>query len=278
MVKKYSDPIGVDTIRRLSKEASTEIIGIEELINKYSDDFLNFEYSVVNGAASLIYCEFIRKMRNVTTPVPHIDTPKIYDVMRLCNIDSELMELIKNNIVDAIKDDQTYNEYKSSTVNKLDIIELDSLSEYRDHWINKMIIPQMGQISSIIDQKFYGHPNQTFRENREIELFNRANPTLSQVAYIANQAVCNYICSKENVLDESHKLTLDIHDTMEITPKDIIMLIDEMGICPIYISLPTLINDQCWPIIQFVTGIIATDVNKISVTHTNSHLYHLKLE
>lgn len=285
MMKKYSDSIGVDTIKRLSREASEETIGIEELIHKYSDDFLNFEYSVVNGVASLMYCEFIRKMRNVEIPVHHIDTPKIHDLRNLCSQNSELMKLLQDNIISAIKNDRTYNVYKDTTGNEWGIIEHDELSDYLEHWIDKIIIPNMGRVASVIDQRFYGHsPNQTFRENREIEMFDKDTPLMSHVTYIANQAVCNYLCEKENVLSVDHELNLNTDNAFEVTDNDIIMVIDEMGVCPVYISLSTILNVPAWNRVSFVTGIQSveapgeSDTYHIRITHPHSHLYLLKLK
>ena len=272
MVKNYSDPIGVETIKRLSKEFSMEEPKLTEIIQKYRDDFMDLRFSLVSGVASLIYCDFISRMYSVEQPVMHINTPTLHNVSILCYPNSPLIHMIQSVFINRINTDVTYQTYKN-TIGGIDIFESKKLSGIRNRWMDRIIIPEMGMIPTAIEARFYNRKNQLFREDRELELFDGHGPTSAQISFIINQVVCNFICARCDTINEEHQIRPEIGVGCSISPERIITIIDDMGICPINISMETLSNEECLPLIEFVTGIRKKSDTSFDITHTNSLMY-----
>lgn len=222
-------------IHKLMKEAITEHKKKVELT----------QWAIISGITSLIYSEYIRRIQHKTVPVQCYMVPEIEAIKELLKSNSPMMERLSNDLIDSMVQNQRFWKY---TVAPELILFREEKIEIMKTIFDLYITPNIQRrVPETIAMKFGLNGdviNQTIRQDRTIDLFDRKPFGDDQFKFIVNQC-----CLQLLVLLPTMKKNIDVpEDNMKIqmSEEEILMIGNENAICPIYFDAETILS-SCPP-------------------------------
>lgn len=215
---------------------------IKEILDEHKEEYQMLSFAIVNSVATLIYTEFIRRMKRKTQPVPCVHIPRIAAVQEICSMNNPLMKRLSNELFSTMKINPRISVFPSTLIN---VMNNESCSIILNGYILPIIC---NRLPDIIRKKFQlDTDQQIFREDISIDMFERNFGTDQQVKYVADEAVLQCAMILVPPTEAEHRLVVD---------DNILISIDNHNaIAPIIIDQSIIGNQSIFETICFVTNI-----------------------
>ena len=234
------------------------------------------QWAIISGVSSLVYSEYIRRIKQKSSPVRAILVPEIRAVQELLSSEGHFMKILSEELIDRMAKHELIQEY-------IDAPELvlfkDDQTEIMKTLFDLYIIPNIvRRVPETISKKFgLDDPKQQLiRQDRTIDLFERRPIYEEQLQFVVDQTVLQLL-----LLMPSMKKSIEIpEDNAKIwmTKKEILTIGNENAICPIHFD-ERIINNQS--VVQLLSFVTATNIgimeNKTVGVQKNGELveYHI---
>ena len=210
------------------------------------------QWAIVNGVISLMYSEFIRRMRSKTSPVPIILIPEIQTIHNLLKRDGPMVTLLSKSLIY----DMATHPLTQRFINCPELVlfteeYIDLLNLLLDHYI----VPNLCKwIPESISNKFnlQDKNQQTFWESNEIDLFDGKYLSVHHYEYIAEQCVLQLLCILPSIQKDIYVPEENLHFVMR--SNEILCINHDNAICPIYFTPNVFSNEDVSETLLFVTS------------------------
>lgn len=216
------------------------------------------QWAIISGVSSLVYSEYIRRIKQKSSPVRAILVPEIRVVQDLLNPEGHFINLLSENLIDRMVSHEMVKEY--SIAPELVLFQEENI-EVLKTLFDLYIIPNIvKKIPETIALKF-GLDNssqQMVRQDRDIELFERRPITDNQLQFVVDQSILQLL-----LLIPTMKKTIEIpEDNCKIfmNKNEILTIGNSNAICPIHINESIINNRSVIELLSFVT---ATNISKM---------------
>lgn len=229
---------------------------IKEILETHKEEYQMLSFAFVNSVSTLIYTEFLRRMKRIEFPVPCVHVPRIAAVEELCNRRSPLMIRLSVELFETM---QFHPKFDKIPQNFKDAIYDTNCSKV----LNGYLIPIIEKrLPEVIKHKFkLDTDQQTFIEDNTIDLFNRIFGSDPQVNYVTSETVLQMVMQLSKPIEGPKELYMD---------SDCIISIDnDNAIAPIMIDLSIIENINIFNAISFVTNTVVESVNDSKYIKTN---------
>ena len=210
------------------------------------------QWAIISGISSLIYSEYIRRIKRKEVPVKMILVPAIKNVSELLRSDSSFMEKLSNELIDSIANHPLIQKYFDAP--ELIMFHEENI-EIMKTIFDLYIIPNISRrIPETIAKKFglNDDKQQTFHESWEIDLFNRHQITNDQIDFIIEETVLQLL-----MLLPTMKKEIEIPEeniNIKIAKDEILTIANENAICPIHFNSSIFKNSSVKELLSFVTN------------------------
>jgi len=234
---------------------------VKDMLRDHKEKIELLQWGITSGIATLVYPEYLMRIRQKQTPVRRIFLPPIRAVQELLDPQGEFMGYLSEHMIDEIEGHLNSSRFKpyASAPEFCPFEQKEILKTIFDLYM----IPNVSRrLPETIAKKFrIGDPNQQLMiESRDIDLFDRKAPIdESTFDFLIEEIVLQLLCllptmKKEIELPESN---LGIF----LTEDEVVMIGHDNGICPIYISSHIIENNP--HICEKLKFITSTTIEKI---------------
>ena len=228
------------------------------------------QWDIISGVSSLVYSEYIRRIKQKSSPIRAILVPEIRVVQDLLNADGHFINLLSENLIDNMMNHFMIKE--SSTAPELVLFQEENI-EIMKTIFDLYIIPNIiKNIPETIELKFgLNKPTQQIiRQDRDIVLFERRPISDDQLRFVVDQSVLQLL-----VLLPTMKKTIEIpEDNCKIfmNKHEILTIGNSNAICPIHFNDSIISNRSVIELLSFVTDTnISRMENKTTGVSKNGH-------
>ena len=225
---------------------------VKDTMKKHRQKISLFQWAVISAVSSLVYSEYIARMKQKHVPTELIFVPTIRSVEELLDENGQFMELLSEKLIDRMVGRELFIKYKDAP--ELEIFNYENI-EVTKTMFDIYIIPNISRsISETISKKFdLRNPDQkTFRENRDIDLFNRQPINDGQLNYIVDQTILQLLILlptiKKDIYFVEHNIKIDL------ACQEIMTIDNNNAICPIHFTKDIIKNDDVIKLLLFVTS------------------------
>lgn len=235
---------------------------IKETIKDHKSKIELIQWAIISGISSLIYSEYISKIKQKNVPVRAILVPEIKRVQEFLNPDNEgFVEMLSDSMIDKISKHELIKNYSDAP--ELVLFNEENI-EIMKTLFDLYIIPNIvKRIPETIALKFgLNDPNQQLiRQDRDIQLLGTNFIDTDKIKFIIDQTVLQLLVlmptMKRNVVvpdDNSKFFMLD---------NEILTIGHENAICPIHFNKDIIENKSVIDLLKFVTN---TNISKLCNT------------
>lgn len=231
---------------------------IKNTISQHKKKVELIQWAIISGVSSLIYSEYIRRIKQKSSPIRAVLVPEIRSIQEILNPESHFMKLLSDQLIDKMANHELINQYSNAP--ELILFNDDKI-EILKTLFDLYIIPNIIRtIPETISRKFglTDPKQQLIREDRDIDLFNRQVINEDQFQFVVDQCVLQLI-----LLIPTMKKSIEIpEDNCKIfmTKKEILTIGNENAICPIHFNDSIINNKSVIELLSFVT---ATNISKM---------------
>lgn len=231
---------------------------IKNVIGQHKKKIELTQWAIISGVSSLVYSEYIRRIKQKTVPIRAILVPEVRAVQELLDPEGNLMKILSEQLIDRMSEHELIQEYSHAP--ELVLFKDDQL-EILKTLFDLYIIPNIvRKIPETISMKFgLNNPKQQLiRQDRTIDLFNRQPINEEQFQFVVDQTVLQLV-----LLMPTMKKSIEIpEDNAKIfmTKKEILTIGNENAICPIHINEDIINNKNVMKLLSFVTN---TNISKL---------------
>ena len=236
---------------------------IQEILNKHHHEYEILQWSLMNSIGTLIYSEFLSKMKKVEKPVLHFNIPSIKAIQEVLNHEGVLMETIAKNLVKMIRQDKLFY-----AIDDLGIFYPECEQDTNKVLLLYMLPNVERRIPESISLKFgLETEQQTFREDRTIDLFNRQFDQQWMADYIIHETVLQLITfqAPSNVI-----ITVANTSCVGMGDKEIISISNQNALAPILID-KSMLSSESINLIGFVTNTSFEEDNDTTILTTSTN-------
>ena len=225
---------------------------IKDVMKNHKQKITVLQWAIISSVSSLVYSEYIARMKNKQIPTPLILVPTIHSVQELLAEDGQFMELLSERLIDGIITNELFIKYKDAP--EFEIFKEENI-EIIKTIVDVYIIPNIStSISNTISKKFdLNNPNQqTFRENRDIDLFNRKPINDGQMKYIIDQTVLQLLMLIPSIYKDVSFIESNIR--IDLAHEEIMTISNDNAITAIHFNKSIIENDDVIKLLLFVTS------------------------
>lgn len=232
-------------------------MNIHEVIAQHKNKIEITQWAIIAGVSSLVYSEYIRRIKQKAVPTRIIMIPTIKSVMDLIKPDGQFMKLLSESLIDRMSQNPIFQKYLDSP--ELVLFQSENKGIMQE-LLDMYIIPNIFKsIPNTIFMKFGlgDEGQQLIRESREIDLFERQPISQGQMQFIIDETVLQLL-----ILMPTIEKNIDIPEDntkILITEEEILTIANENAICPIHFNSSIIENGSVNDLLQFVTSTFITD-------------------
>ncbi len=217
------------------------------------------QWATMSSVASLVYSEYIRRIRQKLKPVHAVFVPSIHTVMEFMDKDGQFMSFMSEKFIDLILEDTLFTKYKDApefqmfSGNNVEILKTI---------MDLYIIPNLSaRIPATISKKFgIGTEQQLIRESPEIDLFERRPIDDIQMMYLTHQFVLQMLALMPTVKKEAELPEENIN--ISLADNEVISISNDNAICTIHFDESIISNPAVNQLLSFVTNTTFTRIPK----------------
>lgn len=216
------------------------------------------QWAITSGIATLIYPEYLMRIKQKQTPIRRIFVPSIKSVREILSLDGEFMTCLSEHLIDDINDMLNSDEYKDFAVApEFELFSCHDRVEILKTIFDLYMVPNIStRLPETIAKKFrIGDPKQQLMvEANDIDLFNRKCPiSTGQFGFMVEEIVLQLLTliptmRKEVELPESNA-------GIYLTSDEVVTIGNDNGICPIHINRHIMSRDKdTYDSLMFITN------------------------
>lgn len=231
---------------------------IRNAITQHKSKIELTQWAIISGVSSLIYSQYIRRIKQKTIPIKAILVPEIGTVHRILDPENGLIEYLSDHLIDKMANHDMIKKYSNAP--ELVLFNEENI-EIMKTLFELYIVPNIVQkIPETIALKFrLNDPSQQLiRQDRDIDLFNQNSITQDQFKFIIDQIVLQLL-----LVIPTMKRNREIpEDNCKIfmTKNEILTIEHQNAICPIHINETIINNKDVMELLYFVTN---TNIRKM---------------
>lgn len=225
---------------------------VKDALKNHKNKIEITQWAMMSSISSLVYSEYLRRIVQKQVPVRIIMVPSIKYVDELLHPDGQFMQLLSEKFIDGISKNDAFMKYANAP--ELVMFQEENI-EIMKTIFDLYIIPNISRrIPETICKKFglNDEKQQTFRENREADLFDRKPINGDQLDYIIEETVLHLL-----TLIPTMKKDIEIPEnnmSIQVGEDEIISIDHENAICAILLDDNIIENRSVIDLIKFVTS------------------------
>lgn len=223
------------------------------------------QWAITSGIATLIYPEYLIRIKQKQTPVRRIMLPPIKAVREILQPEGEFMTYLSEHLIDGIGERMNTPRFKPyASAPEFAMFEdgHDEIEILKTIFDLYMVPNISTRLPETITRKFrIGEPDQQLMiESNDIDLFNRECP-IDETSF---DFLVEEICLQFLTLIPTMKKEVELPESnvgIYLTENEIITIGNENGICPIHINRHIIENSGVrYNVLRFITN---TSIEKI---------------
>lgn len=210
------------------------------------------QWAIISGVASLVYSEFLRRIKNRNIPVKVVMVPEIKTITEFLDSDNDFMTRLSSELIDRMNSHPLFQKYNHAP--ELVLFNDDNV-EILKTILDLYMIPTIGRhISETVSAKFgIGKPDQQLvREDPTIDLFEREQVPDEYFQFVVDQIVVQLLLLIPT-MDKQIELPGDNNFIM-LGRDEVITINNDNAICPIHFYADIIRNEKAMKLIGFVTS------------------------
>lgn len=232
---------------------------VKDALRDHKEKIELLQWAIISGIATLIYPEYLIRIKQKRTPVRRILLPPIKSVREIVHPEGEFMTYLSEHLIESIKsrlNTPQFREYASAPEFALFCSNHDEIEILKTIFDLYMIPNISTRLPETISRKFQiDDPKQQLMvESSDIDLFDRKCPVDElSFDFLVEEIVLQLLTliptmKKEVELPESN---IGIY----LTESEVVTIGNENGICPIHINKHIIENSGVrFNVLRFVTN------------------------
>lgn len=230
-------------------------MGIEEIIKKAINDhkyqIQYYQWAFISGVSTLVYSEFISRIREKDNPKRMYLVPTIRSVYDLLDPHNQFMTKFSDEILHLILTNEMFIKYSKNK--ELELFSDENI-ELLKVIIDIYIIPNIFKMVPLTIRKKFNlddENNQLIIESNEIDLFDRKPISDLQIKYLADEIVLHLLMLLPNI----EKNTTEVNsNNFHLKENEILTFGSQTAITPIHMNYNVLKNQSVIDLFSFVTN------------------------
>lgn len=225
---------------------------IKEAMTNHKNKIELFQWAVISSITTLVYSEYISKMKQKQIPTKRIMIIPIKYVREFLSRDSNFVNMLSERLIDGIIKNELFIKFKDAPefilFNEENIEVLKTIFDlYITPNIEKRICESIYRKFNLGDES-----KQIFVEDNSIDLFNRQPVTDLQLQYIIDETVLHLLF----LIPTMKKDVEPIENNQKIwmTDSEVLVIDHENALAPIHINKDIIHNKDVIDLLQFVTS------------------------
>lgn len=236
---------------------------MKDMMTDHKQKIEIFQWAVMNGVSSLIYSEFIRRMKQKQVPTQYVMVPKISEVSSILKPDGPFMQKLSDELIDQMIDSELFARIKYTEVPELEIFTEDKLEILKT--IFDLYIAQnvYRRIPEVIAKKFQiGSPEarSSIVESSEVSMFDGMEISRYFYNYIV-ESICSQLVILLPTINKSIRTPEDVKK-IQLSKHDILIIEHKNAICPVMFTSEIFDNAGAMDLLSFVTNISVTKIDE----------------
>lgn len=226
---------------------------VKDTIKQHKEKIEFIQWAIISGVSSLVYSEYIRRIKQKNGPVRAVLVPEIKRVKEFLNPDNEgFIEMLSDRMIEKMANHELIKKYSNAPELVLFNEEnIEVMKTLFDLYITPNIV---NRIPESITLKFgLNDPNQQLiRQDRNIQLFDGRFIDTRHFDFVIDQTVLQLL-----VLLPTMKRSVEVpedNSRIFIGKDDILTIGHENAICPIHFNKDIITNDSVIELLSFVTN------------------------
>lgn len=210
------------------------------------------QWAVMSSVASLVYSEYLLRIKQKQHPTRVIMVPTIRSVQELLLPDGPMMQLMGTKMIDMMATHELFKKFSDAP--ELAMFQEENI-EVMKTIFDLYVLPNIQRrLPETIAHKFdlFNPQNQTIRENREIDLFDRRPFNGEQLDYLVEQAVLQLL-----ILLPTMKKEIEYPEAntgIYMTEDEILTVSNDNAVCPIHFNSKIFAGGAIMDVLSFVTN------------------------
>lgn len=162
---------------------------IKDTIQKHQKKIELTQWAITAGISTLIYSEYLSRIKQKQHPVYMIMVPAIRNVQEYLQPEGSMFQTLSEKLIDGMTHTSLFQKYKNAP--ELEMFLPDNI-EIMKTIFDLYIIPNISRrVPETIARKFnlFDEEQQLFRESRDLDLFERAPFHDEQLKYVIEESV-----------------------------------------------------------------------------------------
>lgn len=226
---------------------------VKDTIKQHKEKIELIQWAIISGVSSLVYSEYIRRIKQKNSPVRAVLVPEIKRVQEFLNPDNEgFIEMLSDRMIDMIANHELIKKYSDAP--ELVLFNEDNIEVMKtlfDLYITPNIVTRIPE--SILLKFGLNDPNQQLiRQDRNIQLFDGRFIDNRQFDFVIDQTVLQLL-----VLLPTMKRSIEIpedNSRIFMSKDEILTIGHENAICPIHFNKDIISNKSIIELLSFVTN------------------------
>lgn len=227
----------------------------KEEMNKYLSEHKDpigiFQMSLISSVATLIYSEYISRMKQKQLPTRKILVPNMKEVRDYTDLVTPFMEKLADTIISTLKEEPLFDKIKDS----YKILDEDMF----DSVLRLYILPNVSRvIPNTISKKFGLEDDsiQMIKVDRDIRIFYPDKILIDDmIKVVSNQLIGNLILANNGIRLKIHPVESNISSTFKFDKNSIIGITNSNSISPLIYTKGTFdLNPYFVKLFNFVSS------------------------
>jgi len=210
------------------------------------------QWAIISGVTTLIYSEYIRRIKQKATPVPLVLVPEIRSLTNLLDPNEHFMNLLSMQLIDQMVSVKMFQQYFDAP--ELELFRAENIDIMKTIF-DMYIIPNISRrLPETIEIKFgLNNPKQqAIRESHEIDMFGNKPIDENHVEFMADQSVLQLLMLMPTMIKNVE--IPEENEKIHMSEDEILSISHEKAICPIHFNVHIINNKTVIDLLKFVTS------------------------
>lgn len=233
---------------------------LKEIMGNHKEKIELTQWAIISGVTSLIYSEYISKMRQKTKPVPIVFIPEIKTLQELLRQDGHFMKMLSDQLLDQMLSSKLFQKYLHAPELILFAEDIQCMNIILDLYIIPNISRRVPE-SVMIKFGLNNPQQQTFRESPELDLFYRKPINENHVEFMADQSILQLLLLMPTV--EKDVEIPEENSKIHMSETEILTIGNEKAICPVHFNDDILSNEYNKAILDLLKFVTSTEIHEM---------------
>ena len=225
---------------------------MKEAMAKHQKKVEIIQWAIISGVTSLVYSEFISKIKQKAVPVPMVQVPEIRSIQYLLEPNGQFVDLLSKDLIDYMLSSKYFQEFLHAPELELFRTEnVEILKTIFDMYISPNIHRRVPE-TIMIKFGLNNTEQQFVRQSNEIYMFDNRPINEGHVEFIADQCILQLLVLMPTMIKD---IEIPEENFNLLMAEDEILTINhEKAICPIHFNKDIIDNKTVIELLKFVTS------------------------